>query len=950
MTRPALFAAGLAILCSAQGDLRAQSLSQLLALLESRVLEPGWIGNYVARGVLHDQGWALWEMPESYLDAAGEERNVEGGGYNHALRRLALDSAFYRSLLRPGVAPLLYDPRDFLEAEELGFRRPFSRLDAADWSGIYAAGTSIALQNLVFAPERAANGAWSFWTYPELAGIVRAASAAGIGGLYGNIGFANNRRFYHGEWRYNVEHGQQAASPSPAWQVLFHAPSGVSLHTYVEVRQPWDFSTSRVPRPDYVHAVLDPLDPVVIGDCLASVRHMASTWGREIAFFVGGETELAILEPKSQDLTQPELPPRTGYSPRAMAGFRTWLERRYAGDVQRLNTAWQPTAPFASFQQVTPSAIGVPPRHPSPSVRDFEAYLRELAGELRLLQYTTAKAATPQGRYGTLGFGALELEESSLRSDFAVSGSWYGTEDDYFRALGNELYFEAAAARLSGTPTAFAISSPATHESACTIHTPTPAPFWQRCLTEAHAHLLVHDVLTSGSLHVGYYKAPGGYATYGSSAADELRRAFSDLKARRRDHLRFMTPYHRVHLHVDRQRLASWRGEPALTRLLQHLERHVAPFALFSDTGVFERAFAQHALRRGVLVSVFHRELLRDNAAPFRAMRASAARAPQAATAVLVDLPTAIDLLAAGQLAGMSAVATAGSALVLADPNAAIYLIVFPSETPAAGELEAVLDALLRTTPDEPTQPVELRGGGTNAAAVHANVVHDGLNFFVALANRDPQRTVTGLDLRVHPEIAARFAPAVTHWVPDVAGPYVLAPRATQYVLLRAVLAGSTTAADLRTALAQALLRLQSLQSAGFDVSAGLEQHAHAAAIDASALPSRALAGLLRLRRMVFLAVARTGANARVEASRLDGTPVAGAQVQLVHLSNGREVEDVGRTDGQGVLPLRIGTSAAERWDFFASAYRVPAQSPAVDAIEIHVHDPRTGEQSFVTR
>jgi hypothetical protein len=950
MSRSALLLVVLAHLCIVQSSARAQSLSQLLALLETRALEPGWIGNYVPRGVLHDQGWALWEMPESYVDAAGEVTSVEGGGYNHALRRLALDSAFYRSSMRPGVAPLLYDPRDFLEAQELGFRRPFSRLDAADLYGIYSAGTSIALQNLVFAPQQAASGAWTFWAYPELAEIVRVASAAGIGGLYGNIGFANNRRFYQGEWRYNVEHGQQAASPSPAWQVLFHAPSGVPLNTYVEVRQPWDFSTSRVPRPDYVHAVLDPLDPVVLADCLASVRHMATTWGREIAFFVGGETEVAILEPKSQDLSQPELPPRTGYSPRAMAGFRTWLERRYGGDVQRLNAAWQPLVPLASFQQVTPSTIGVPPRNPSLSVRDFEAYLHELAAELRHLQYATAKAAAPHGRYGTLGFGAVELEESSLRSDFAVSGSWYGTEDDYFRTLGNELYFEAAAARLSGTPTAFAISSPATHESACTIHTPTPAPFWQRCLTEAHARLLVHDVLTSGSLHVGYYKAPGGYATYGSSAADELRRAFADLKSRRRDHLRYMTPYHRVHVHVDRQRLASWRGEPALARLLQHLEMHDAPFALFSDVGVFERAFAQHALRRGVLVSAFHRELLHEGAALFRALRGSVARAPQAATAVLVDLPAALELLAAGQLAGLSAVATTGSALVLAEPNAAFYLIVFPTEMPPAGELEAVLEALLRTTPREPTQPVQLSGGGASAAGVHANVVHDGLNFFVALSNRDPQRTATGIDLRVHPEIAARLAPAVARWVPDVPGPYVLAPRATQYVLLRAVIAGSTTAADLQSALADAFVRLQGLRAAGFDVSAGLEQHAHAAAIDAAVLPSRVLAGLLRLRRMIYLAVARTGSSAIVEARRLDGTPVVGARVQLVYLSNGREVEDVGSTDGRGVLALRVGTSPVERWDLFAWRYRSPAQSPATDPIEIHVHDPGMGEQSFVTR
>ena len=925
--RTALLSPLLGLLLAAPAT--AQGLGQVLGQLDGKALTPGWMDNYVD-GVLHDIGWATHVMPDSYPSGTGTAR-TDGGGYLNALRRLRADSAFYTAHVSNFASTLIMSAPELTAWANHYFDTHFGELDLNDFNGIYQAGSSFCFQGMVFAPVRTGPGTFSHWQYPELAHM---AAAAGNLQLYGNIGFANNQYFYHGEWEFNVRHGQQRKTPDAIWQPMgLLLPAGVSANTFIEKLAYND----GIPKP-YYHALLDVRHPTVLAEGLRSIRS-AIDIAPDMKFFVGGEYFLARYAGGSL--------PATGYSQHSIEGFRVFLQRRYPTDAA-LNAAWKTTGLTRSG--ITPAQIKAD-SSPTPAI-DFRAYLDEQRTELDILQYSTAKDHKRTGTYGLLKHGFRHIEEGWLHSDFPCSWSWYEHEPDYFAPMGHHLYREAALMRSAGRPGSFGITSPATNLTGVpvAIKFASPEPWLQRSHSADHTRLLVHDILSSGNFHLGYYKAPGHYATYGTTGADELASVLQHLKSIQTTRLRFTTPYHRVHVHLDAHRLDHTADDAETVAVLQRLESQQAPYSLFSKSRALdERLFARSLIRRGTLVSPFHRDVTADQGALFARYRAIANQsAPRPKVGVFVDLTTAITLSNQNQLLGLTHVVSLGSTWVYRDAASQFYFYVFNDVSPAA--IHAATDHLLGLNATEPAVAVQTVPAQAPGSRVHVNFVSDGLNFFAALSNRDLTQTTTVQSLQVSGAIAARFGTSVTAWVPDVAGPYVLAPRQTIYVYLGAQVAGSYTTNDLGIELGVMNTRINQRGTEGFDVTHAQRLHQYASQLHAlTGHNERVLAALVRLRRMLVLKVDRNGQQFGVTARRLDGTPVVGAPIQLLHLGNGHQEADAGHT-GTGTVYVKFEAPAEQRWDFATRTWITPPLVPATDPIEVHVGDPATGAHAFVVR
>jgi hypothetical protein len=298
----------------------------------------------------------------------------------------------------------------------------------------------------------------------------------------------------------------------------------------------------------------------------------------------------------------------------------------------------------------------------------------------------------------------------------------------------------------------------------------------------------------------------------------------------------------------------------------------------------------------------------------------------------------------------MVPIGSIGSGWVFHDPANLFFTVVYPSTTPPVADLESMLQALLHLTPSTPTQPLVVSPSQPPTSRVHTNIVTDGLNYFVSLSNRDDVQTVTNIQLQPHFEVTNRMAPTVSGFVPDIAGPYSLGPKNSLRIYFKAVIPGSYTATDLGNELAQILTNLNTLGGQGFEVVAGLELHAFATAISAAQYPERVIAGIMRLRKMIFMKATRTGGSIAIEVVRQDGSVVQNASVQLLHLINAHEEQDAGVTDATGKATVTVGAMSAQRWDFFNQVWAVPAATPATDPVEVHVNDRGLGAHTFVTR
>lgn len=940
----------LLISAAALGGAEASAQSALDTLLDQirpALNAPGWIGNHAPKGVLHDYGVAVWEMPATW-NQGGVPVPVTGGGYNHAARRLAADPSFYVGLQAAPPHPLITPAQDFAALSGLLFGQSYSALDLAEIPTVYSAGSSIALQNLVFAPFKAASGAFVFHAYPEVDDILAAAGAAGLA-VYGNAGFQNNWLFTDNDYELGVRHGQKGKAANALWNLatVFDPAAvqaaGIDPATHLNVMPLGPLAG--LPSTVYLKPMLDVTDPFVIQLCRAHLQQVAQQWWNDMAFYVGGEYFLS-WPPPAFGSTQP---PVTDYSPNAMTAFQQYMAH-FVGGVAAINQRWGLQA-GNPYQLTMLTDIG--PQHVDPAVSaqavmDFHAMNLFRTDELLLLQYGTMKAAAPRGAYGSFTFGPRSIELAGLTSDFPASGEWYNTEAGLFAPHGNVLATSVDAARLAGTPLGFGITSPPTSAAGGCPTDPgyvAPPLFQPRCFSTPLCELTQRDVLCAGSVQHGYVKAPG-WGTFGSTASKQvLLGHIQTVDAVRDDKLRFMTPWHRVSVHVDEEAFRAFPGaDTPARRLDERFTRTHVPHALFSDRRLLGRLFAREQLGRGFLLSAFHGGL--DAALMQEYEQVALQTGPQPLVVVLTDWAT-YQGISTQPLVPIAP----NAGLLHWNPATLMFVLVFPDAQPQTSQaaLDLVLPIALGILP-EPAQPVTVSEHVAPDGEVQSSCVSDGVNWYLAVSNRSPTVTFPNVTLGVHPQQLQKTAAFATGYAFEGGAAFALAPKQTRFVYAGAVIPGLSlvSAQDVSAKVAAFAAALNLLESQGFEVGHGRTQLDAVSRVDPGTYKERAVVGLARFQNLLFLRATRTGAQVMVRCVRWNGAPVAGAGVQLLHLLNGRESQDAPPTNAFGRSVFTIGAVTEPRWDFFASVFQPPVLVPATEPVEVHVHDPATGDQTSI--
>jgi hypothetical protein len=173
--------------------------------------------------------------------------------------------------------------------------------------------------------------------------------------------------------------------------------------------------------------------------------------------------------------------------------------------------------------------------------------------------------------------------------------------------------------------------------------------------------------------------------------------------------------------------------------------------------------------------------------------------------------------------------------------------------------------------------------------------------------------------------------------------------------------------AELENEVQASAQRLHALAAMGYEVESGealLDKIRGIATGDASRgrpeYKVRVLAGLIALRKMLFLAVTRNRASLTVRARHLVdpdlGTPsVSGIEIQVLYLLHGHEEEDPGTTGPAGLAFTLQGVATGALWPRFRftpppQGYVSKTNAPISDTevIEVHAFDPREGTHAFV--
>jgi hypothetical protein len=309
----------------------------------------------------------------------------------------------------------------------------------------------------------------------------------------------------------------------------------------------------------------------------------------------------------------------------------------------------------------------------------------------------------------------------------------------------------------------------------------------------------------------------------------------------------------------------------------------------------------------------------------------------------------------------------------------------------------AMLDARLIDV----TVPPQV-GPAATAADIKSTVVSDGMNYLLAISNLnqfDPvsctltlpiQRRVNGYEYHAVQVTSSELAgsPPTGQEQPltgsnTSAGFDVelsFAPRETKLVYLGVdTSSGFVVKSDMEAESRKLRQALQGIPAgpiqgaavlnpsgfAGFDTEAGIRALDYIDAMLAQPTPilERCLAGLVQLSNMVFLEVDRVRDTAALRAARINldsyGTPVpVDGEVQILHVLNGQEEQDVGMT-ASGSVRATIGATTHKHWHFGAlspSGATAPQYvtnlgglSPDLSPVEVHFHDPLRGTETFVT-
>ena len=328
-----------AILLSIVGDMRKTALAA------------GWMDQFGPDGALYDNGLAVWEMLPG-----------QPGGYNNAIHELAgpQSQVQLQLLFTPQILPQLLTTQEIVHINAALHNAPYATLDLAELAAVqspYYAGNSLAFQNLVACPQRvgapSAKSRYVPYDYAAFPTVLDTVALAAKGGnrtvsTYLNVGLANNLGFFTNAMGYEIRYGQLHFVPTGAQLFINAAMNPASELSIVEI--PVQLFWGAPIRHKWFRAVLDITHPVVVGDALDSIRSLVRRYGSVTKFFIGGEATSGFTAEKPEcyePITAANCRtcrPVTNYAPHAVAAFREYMWRKFAGpDAVRaaaINARW----------------------------------------------------------------------------------------------------------------------------------------------------------------------------------------------------------------------------------------------------------------------------------------------------------------------------------------------------------------------------------------------------------------------------------------------------------------------------------------------------------------------------------------------------------------------------------------------------------------------------------
>jgi hypothetical protein len=442
--------------------------------------------------------------------------------------------------------------------------------------------------------------------------------------------------------------------------------------------------------------------------------------------------------------------------------------------------------------------------------------------------------------------------------------------------------------------------------------------------------------------------------------------------------------------------------------LLPWLDEHHYTYAMVSDPRVFVRLFSKHTLRASVTISPFHKDLDANLMARYVGLVAGS---PGIVVVLTDDAGYAritstggtgagplgpVDPMPAGVQMTQWEVQAWDDAV---NPHVFVYRI--PFEINVAGDeltvIQHELDQIQFPKVAARVVDVALAGTPVESEDVRTNFVTDGLNYLVALTSVNQLSVATGtLSLAAAMRINSHEGGVARYWYDvdqvttsltdktmsvmptlltsqseqqdptrSVDIDFTLQPRETKLIYLGAQVSDLETLVTemqaTRDAMRDALL---GMEAEGYETSAGLR------ALDylddmlgpATQAPlERVLAGLVQVKNTIFLKRGKESVGRstfRVTAARLGLPdpatlePVSG-EVQILHVLNGHEEQSAGDLSGSSSV-VTIGPTTLKHWDFGQTdgtpkfMQSLTGNAPGRDPVEVHVHDPARGTESFL--
>lgn len=905
-----------------------------LVNMRDRALSPALYADVVPEGVLKRIGFAAWEQPPT----------ATGGGYMHFLHQLEHQAGhmdeynlYLSSLIRaiPGFATKAR--MEALFAALLS--PPYGTMDMAGLAtgGVYDAGSSLTLQNTVFAPVQTSQIAvpTNYDYKPEIDAILAVWNKS----LTLHIGFANAPEFLTGSLFFNNDNALQCRAAENGWRNFVDFTTyniAVTDHVNPTYLFGADAQTAIWP-----HATFDLSKPAVYDLCLDHIADLVTEYGTGVRYTIHGESsvgvQVGIGEGGTGEIT-------TNFSADAVDGFRNYMENYLGLTIGQANARWG-TA-YLNYAAVDPSTAlfgGLDEQY-----ADYLAYQSFVTSQIADAELRHALATNPDIEASCFRFGPAGMEKSWLQSRYGSVGDWLGQPvDEYLRLRDFGMSGTARAARLSGVPCAFPITAPAY------IIDQTPAgqdavpPILRayRTYGDAEMGLLISDLMTAGEIGIAYLKAP--MASFGANpqSVDAVKRVIQTIRTGHSAFYARSGPLNKLVVHSDTMELANTTtgtGGGRVSYWLGKVMHNYQP-AIFSDSRVKTRTLARSAMSRALTIVTFPTTLVatKDD---------YVALYPQNSTGAAIILAYSTGGLPAYVNPAVIGSSWYGNLYRVFD--GATPTNVFYFEVKLVGQCNRDTFMLgLAETLDNSFIPLVIpfiAASGTIPFAlapfdvatlspkdISVNYTTDGINFTVHISNLSDQP----IDVAAGVQSGVATALGVTY-VPFSS---TVPPKLTTIATLEADFAGIST---LAASLTDATTKLGAV-GAGFDVTKGQELIAQATTL-LPTHPSRALAAYIAAARMVYIKTDWAAPNLTVTARRItlptEGAGpenVSGARVQVLFPLNAREEQAVeGTTNGSGVATIVVGAPVIEVWDVATHDMVAPAAT-ANDHVEVHVTDSR---------